>query len=543
MLFLASAFGAAMLLPFSLALGEQVMPARLDLRAAAGARQPGARPGPAGLCDRRVSAAGRRPRPADPAGDLGASSAGSPMARRCRRSTGSARRRSPRRWCWCGCPSGACARPPSSPVSAMPDPSPSRALRAPPGPGGRRECGVRRLDRQRGRCRRRPARDRPGQARLAMPKAQAAMVDVYIQAVDRALEEHFTPERLAGMKIREKIRALVWQRLEIMVPAREAVRRGLAILAMPQNVPLALRIGWRTADLMWRHRRRHQHRLQPLHQAHDARRRLRLDPAGLARRPERGLERDRRLPRPAHRRRDEDREMEGRVARLGRPPPQPVALPRPACATRRAEPLVIDNQSQHAMAPAMATSRPALVLALCCSRLARWPAPRRPQRTPDAEVQTTLAAARLYRRRLSRGGRAAAGSINPLEYDEMIEFSRFGRPALAALPAKPARAALLAEAKALAGGDRRQGRAGRGRRAARKRSPPTCSPPIRCRWRRRRAPDLARGAAALRRELRVVPRRQGRGPERRRSPSSIRRRSPSPTAPAPASAACSRSTR
>ncbi len=90
------------------------------------------------------------------------------------------------------------------------------------------------------------------QARLAMPKTQAGIVDVYIQAVDRALEEHFTPERLAEMKIREKIRSLVWKRLEIMAPAREAVRRGVAILAMPQNLPLGLRIGWRTADLMWR---------------------------------------------------------------------------------------------------------------------------------------------------------------------------------------------------------------------------------------------------------------------------------------------------
>ena len=90
------------------------------------------------------------------------------------------------------------------------------------------------------------------QARLAMPKTPAGLVDVYIQGVDRALEEHFTPERLEGMKIREKIRALVWKRLEIMTPAREAVRRGAAILAMPQNLPLGLRIGWRTADLMWR---------------------------------------------------------------------------------------------------------------------------------------------------------------------------------------------------------------------------------------------------------------------------------------------------
>jgi ubiquinone biosynthesis protein COQ9 len=92
----------------------------------------------------------------------------------------------------------------------------------------------------------------PVQARLAMPKTQAGMIDVYIQEVDRGLEAWFTPERLQGMKIREKIRALVWRRLEIMGPAREAVRRALAILAMPQNVPLALRTGWRTADLMWR---------------------------------------------------------------------------------------------------------------------------------------------------------------------------------------------------------------------------------------------------------------------------------------------------
>ena len=92
----------------------------------------------------------------------------------------------------------------------------------------------------------------PVQARLAMPKTQAGMIDVYIQEVDRALEAYFSPERLSGMKIREKIRALVWRRLEIMGPAREAVRRALAILAMPQNVPVAMRIGWRTADLMWR---------------------------------------------------------------------------------------------------------------------------------------------------------------------------------------------------------------------------------------------------------------------------------------------------
>jgi ubiquinone biosynthesis protein COQ9 len=92
----------------------------------------------------------------------------------------------------------------------------------------------------------------PIQARLAMPKGQAGLIDLYIQEVDRALEAAFTPKRLASMKVREKIRSLIWQRLEIMGPAREAVRRALAILAMPQNLSLALRVSWRSADLMWR---------------------------------------------------------------------------------------------------------------------------------------------------------------------------------------------------------------------------------------------------------------------------------------------------
>jgi ubiquinone biosynthesis protein COQ9 len=92
----------------------------------------------------------------------------------------------------------------------------------------------------------------PVQARLAMPKTQNGLIDVYIQAVDRALEAHFTPKRLEKLKIRQKIRDLIWKRLEIMGPSREAVRRALAILAMPQNLPLAARISWRTADLMWR---------------------------------------------------------------------------------------------------------------------------------------------------------------------------------------------------------------------------------------------------------------------------------------------------
>jgi ubiquinone biosynthesis protein COQ9 len=92
----------------------------------------------------------------------------------------------------------------------------------------------------------------PAQARVAFPKRKPAMVDAYIQGVDRELEKRLPPVTLAGMKIRERIRALVWGRLEIMGGAREAVRSALSILSMPLNAPLGARIGWRSADLMWR---------------------------------------------------------------------------------------------------------------------------------------------------------------------------------------------------------------------------------------------------------------------------------------------------
>lgn len=90
------------------------------------------------------------------------------------------------------------------------------------------------------------------QARLAMPKNAAGLVEAYIHAVDSELSGWVADGALEGMKIREKIRALVWKRLEIMTPAREAIRSALSILAMPQNLLLAARLSWSSADTMWR---------------------------------------------------------------------------------------------------------------------------------------------------------------------------------------------------------------------------------------------------------------------------------------------------
>jgi ubiquinone biosynthesis protein COQ9 len=90
------------------------------------------------------------------------------------------------------------------------------------------------------------------QARLAFPKGAVGLIDIYGKAIDRALEDAFPPERVGAMKIRARIRELLWARLQLQAPAREAIRRALAILAMPQNLAAAARFSWRTADVMWR---------------------------------------------------------------------------------------------------------------------------------------------------------------------------------------------------------------------------------------------------------------------------------------------------
>ena len=92
----------------------------------------------------------------------------------------------------------------------------------------------------------------PAVASLAVPADAVGMIDLYGRGVDRALAEALAPETLAAMKIRERIRTLVWTRLQIQEPAKEAIRRALAILAMPQNALAGARLSWRSADVMWR---------------------------------------------------------------------------------------------------------------------------------------------------------------------------------------------------------------------------------------------------------------------------------------------------
>jgi ubiquinone biosynthesis protein COQ9 len=89
-------------------------------------------------------------------------------------------------------------------------------------------------------------------ARLAFAGGAGQMVDAWFASIDRHMADKLPPETLAQMRIRERIAALVLARLAAMAPHREALRRALAVLAMPHHVAMATALGWRAADAMWR---------------------------------------------------------------------------------------------------------------------------------------------------------------------------------------------------------------------------------------------------------------------------------------------------
>lgn len=87
-------------------------------------------------------------------------------------------------------------------------------------------------------------------AALALPDAMA-MIAAWFASVDAAMEAALPSERIATMKIRDRIQQLVEARLDAMAGARESLRRALSILAMPQHLKAAATLGWRTVDRIW----------------------------------------------------------------------------------------------------------------------------------------------------------------------------------------------------------------------------------------------------------------------------------------------------
>ncbi len=88
-------------------------------------------------------------------------------------------------------------------------------------------------------------------AAMALPDP-ATMVDAYTALADAQMVAAMAAADTDAMKVRDRIRFALRNRLESATPDREAVRRALAVLLLPANAALSARTLWRTADAMWR---------------------------------------------------------------------------------------------------------------------------------------------------------------------------------------------------------------------------------------------------------------------------------------------------
>ncbi len=92
----------------------------------------------------------------------------------------------------------------------------------------------------------------PDAAQFAFSGGAMQMIEAWVHSVDAAMAQALPAEQIVKLKIRERIRTLVQFRLDAVAGQKEALRRALAIMAMPQNAARTLKLGWSSADAMWR---------------------------------------------------------------------------------------------------------------------------------------------------------------------------------------------------------------------------------------------------------------------------------------------------
>jgi len=93
--------------------------------------------------------------------------------------------------------------------------------------------------------------DKEDLARL-FPKGAIGLLEAYSLGVDTEMEKRLAKLKLASMPVRARVATAVKTRLAILKPHKEAVRRAVAHLSLPPNVPLGVKLVYHTVDAMWR---------------------------------------------------------------------------------------------------------------------------------------------------------------------------------------------------------------------------------------------------------------------------------------------------
>ena len=90
-----------------------------------------------------------------------------------------------------------------------------------------------------------------GEALALFPSGAGELVACFSRWVDLRMLDRLEATNLEPMRISERVALAIATRLEILAPWREAVRRALAVLALPQHAPLGLRLLYQTVDAIW----------------------------------------------------------------------------------------------------------------------------------------------------------------------------------------------------------------------------------------------------------------------------------------------------
>jgi len=90
-----------------------------------------------------------------------------------------------------------------------------------------------------------------GEADRLFPGGPVQVLTHISERADLRMVEDMEKEGVAAQKMRERIKSAVRIRLERHAGQREAVRRALALLSLPFNAGLALKLLYKTVDAMW----------------------------------------------------------------------------------------------------------------------------------------------------------------------------------------------------------------------------------------------------------------------------------------------------
>jgi len=83
------------------------------------------------------------------------------------------------------------------------------------------------------------------------PGGPRDLVAAFSRWADRRMLELLAERDLGAMRVHERVEAGVIARLDVLAPHREAVRRALSLLTMPQNAALATRLLYETVNAIW----------------------------------------------------------------------------------------------------------------------------------------------------------------------------------------------------------------------------------------------------------------------------------------------------